>query len=230
MAEKLRHIAIIPDGNRRWARQKGLPVYAGHQKVVRDVFPALVEKALELKLDYLTLWCFSTENWDRDQAEVDALLKLFDTFYDLFAAKIAQHGVRLTHLGRRDNLPEHLQQGIARWLADTCNNNRLTVNIAFNYGGRDDILRAVNKILERGAYYEIGAQTLADHLDTSINDIPDPDLIIRPGGEKRLSGFMSWQSAYSELYFDDKMMPDFGPEDLQRAVDDFYSRQRRFGK
>jgi len=230
MSEKLRHIALIPDGNRRWARSHGLPVVAGHQKVVDDVLPALVDKCLELEVEYFTVWCFSTENWGREKQEVDALLKLFGTFYDRFAAKIAQQGVRLTFMGRRDNLPEDLQQGIARWTAETANNDQMILNIAFNYGGHDDILRAINKILERREYSEIGEEGLSNHLDTSINDIPNPDLIIRPGGEKRLSGFMSWQSAYSELYFCDKMMPDFGPDDLQAAVDDFHARQRRYGK
>ncbi len=228
--EKLRHIALIPDGNRRWARAQGLPVVAGHQKAVYEVLPDLVDKCIQLGVEYFTVWCFSTENWGRDEKEVAALLQLFDTFYDRFAAKIAQQGVRLTFMGRRDNLPKNLRDGIARWTADTANNDKMILNIAFNYGGHDDILRAVNKILERGEYSEIGEEGLAAHLDTSVNDIPDPDLIIRPGGEKRLSGFMSWQSAYSELYFSDKMMPEFGPDDLQAAVDDFYARQRRYGK
>ena len=230
MSEKLRHIALIPDGNRRWARSHGLPVVAGHQKVVYEVLPALVDKCLELGIECFTVWCFSTENWGREQKEVDALLALMGSFYDRFAKKIAQQGVQLTFMGRRDNLPANLQHDISRWLADTATNDRMILNIAFNYGGHDDILRAVNKILERGQYHEIGEQTLRDHLDTSVHDLPDPDLIIRPGGEKRLSGFMSWQSAYSELFFDDKMMPDFGPDDLQRAIDDFYARQRRYGK
>lgn len=230
MSEKLRHLALIPDGNRRWARAKGLPVIAGHQKVVYEVLPDLVEKCLQLGIEYFTVWCFSTENWGRDEKEVDALLKLFDTFYDRFAKKIAEQGVRLTFIGRRDNLPEHLQQGINRWTADTAQNTNMILNIAFNYGGRDDILRAVNRIIAQGEHHELGERGFSDYLDTSINDLPDPDLIIRPGGEKRLSGFMSWQSAYSELYFCDQMMPDFGPDDLQAAVDDFYSRQRRYGK
>ena len=230
MSEKLRHIAIIPDGNRRWARAHGLPVLAGHQKVVSDVFPALVKKTISLAIPYLTLWVFSTENWHRDEAEVQGLMTLFEGFYDRFGRQLQEAGVRVSFIGRRDNLPDNLQTQISKWTAATSQNDRLTLTIALNYGGRDEIVRAINKLLASREYSEIGEQTLSRYLDTSTLDLPDPDLIIRSGGEQRLSGFMSWQAAYSELYFADKYMPEFGPDDLQAAVDDFYSRQRRFGK
>lgn len=230
MTKTLKHIAIIPDGNRRWARAQGLSVLSGHKKVVDEVFPKLVEKAVELGIECLTLWVFSTENWGRDHDEVEGLMKLFVQFCDRASKELSKQGIRVSFIGRRDNLPEELQKKMTELISSTNQNNKMLVNIALNYGGRDEIVRAVNKILERGEYSEIGEQTLSDYLDTSTLDLPDPDLIIRPGGEKRLSGFMSWQAAYSELYFSDKMMPEFGPDDLQAAVDDFYSRQRRFGK
>ncbi|MBQ6435941.1 di-trans,poly-cis-decaprenylcistransferase [bacterium] len=230
MTKTLKHIAIIPDGNRRWARAQGLSVLSGHKKVVDEVFPKLVEKAVELGIECLTLWVFSTENWGRDHDEVEGLMKLFVQFCDRANKELNKQGIRVSFIGRRDNLPEELQKKMTELISSTNQNNKMLVNIALNYGGRDEIVRAVNKILERGEYSEIGEQTLSDYLDTSTLDLPDPDLIIRPGGEKRLSGFMSWQAAYSELYFSDKMMPEFGPDDLQAAVDDFYSRQRRFGK
>ena len=230
MTKTLKHIAIIPDGHRRWARAQGLSVLSGHKKVVDEVFPKLVEKAVELGIECLTLWVFSTENWGRDHDEVEGLMKLFVQFCDRASKELSKQGIRVSFIGRRDNLPEELQKKMTELISSTNQNNKMLVNIALNYGGRDEIVRAVNKILERGEYSEIGEQTLSDYLDTSTLDLPDPDLIIRPGGEKRLSGFMSWQAAYSELYFSDKMMPEFGPDDLQAAVDDFYSRQRRFGK
>ncbi|MBQ6154742.1 di-trans,poly-cis-decaprenylcistransferase [bacterium] len=230
MTKTLKHIAIIPDGNRRWARAQGLSVLSGHKKVVDEVFPKLVEKAVELGIECLTLWVFSTENWGRDHDEVEGLMKLFVQFCDRASKELSKQGIRVSFIGRRDNLPEELQKKMTELISSTNQNNKMLVNIALNYGGRDEIVRAVNKILDRGEYSEIGEQTLSDYLDTSTLDLPDPDLIIRPGGEKRLSGFMSWQAAYSELYFSDKMMPEFGPDDLQAAVDDFYSRQRRFGK
>ena len=225
----LRHIALIPDGNRRWARQHNLPVLAGHRQVIEHVFPALVSKMIDLQIPYFTLWAFSTENWQRQAAEVDGLMQLFFQSFQHYGQQLHDQNVRLSFIGRRDNLSPALTQAISDWTATTSNNTGLTLTLAFNYGGRDDILRAVNLLLSRGEYSEVGPEVFADHLDTSILDLPDPDLIIRPGGEQRLSGFMSWQSAYSELFFDEKLMPDFGPDDLLRAVDEYHSRQRRFG-
>ncbi|MBQ6438102.1 di-trans,poly-cis-decaprenylcistransferase [bacterium] len=230
MTKTLQHIALIPDGNRRWARAHGLPILTGHAQVTDHVIPDLVRTCIQQEIPYFTVWAFSTENWGRDQAEVTGLMDLFAGLYDKFAARIAAQNVRVTFIGRRDNLSPALQDMIARWTEDTKLHTGLTFTIALNYGGHDDILRAVNKIIAEKRLSEIGDRTLRDYLDTSVNDLPDPDLIIRPGGEKRLSGFMSWQGAYSELYFSDKMMPDFGPDDLRAAIADFHDRQRRFGK
>jgi undecaprenyl diphosphate synthase len=230
MTPPLKHLALIPDGNRRWAKAHGLPVLEGHRRVMEKVFPTLITKAQELGLPYFTIWGFSTENWQRSQEEVSGLMSLFKLFFEQHGQKLKRDGVRLLFIGRRDNLDPELIEIINRWSELTKTNTKLNLTIAGNYGGRDEIVRAVNTILERGEYSEIGEATLAAHLDTSIFDLPDPDLIIRTSGEKRLSGFMSWQSAYSELYFSDKFMPDWTGDDLAAAVTDFTSRTRRYGK
>jgi undecaprenyl diphosphate synthase len=230
MTNTLRHLAIIPDGNRRWAKAQGLPILAGHRRVVEKVFPQLVKQCLALSIPYLTIWGFSTENWHRSSSEVSGILELFHLFYTKFGSQLNEEGVRIVFIGRRDNLDPHLNQIIEHWTEATEHNQRLVLTIAFNYGGHDEILRAVNTIIARGELTEVGETNFADYLDTTVVDQPNPDLIIRTGGEKRLSGFMSWQSAYSELYFSDKYMPDWTEADLQAAVDDFYARQRRYGK
>ncbi len=230
MSTSLTHLALIPDGNRRWAREHHLPVLAGHHRVVEKVFPELIEKALALQIKYFTIWAFSPENWQRDEQEVSGLLKIAHLFAPKFGEKLHQKGIRLTFMGRTDNLDPKLLHLIDEWTTRTANNQNLTLNIAFNYGGRDEIVRAVNRLLRQDDIKEIGESTFANYLDTSIFNLPDPDLIIRTSGEKRLSGFMSWQSAYSELYFSQKLMPDWTGDDLQTAVDDFYARDRRYGK
>jgi undecaprenyl diphosphate synthase len=221
---KLKHVALIPDGNRRWAKAKGLPILEGHRRVMEQVFPTLIDEALALHLPYLTIWGFSTENWQRGEEEVDGLMKLFRLFFEHHGVSLKKKGVRLTFIGRRDNLSPELNEIIERWSEETEGNNQLVLTIAGNYGGRDELVRAVNKILQTESGREVGEETLAAYLDTSIFNIPDPDLIIRTSGEQRLSGFMSWQSAYSELYFSEKLMPDWTRADLREAVDDFYRR------
>lgn len=223
------HLALIPDGNRRWAKQRGLPPVAGHQQVVETTLPALVRKALELKIDYFTIWGFSTENWDRSQQEVAGLMKLMELFFDRYAQKLDQQQVRINFIGRRDNLDPKLVAQFEKWEQKTCQHQRLVLTIAFNYGGHDELLRAVNQLIATGQHTIDGAQ-LAAALDTGKLDLPDPDFIIRTSGEERLSGFMSWQAAYSELYFSDKLMPDWTGDDLVAALADFQRRQRRYGK
>jgi undecaprenyl diphosphate synthase len=230
MTNTLRHLALIPDGNRRWAKAHKLPILAGHRRVVEQVLPQLVRKCLSLHIPYFTIWGFSTENWRRSSSEVSGILELFHLFCTKFGATLNDEGVRITFIGRRDNLDPQLAHIIEHWTEATKHNERLVLTIAFNYGGRDEILRAVNTIISRRELSEVGASNFAHYLDTTVADQPDPDLIIRTGGEKRLSGFMSWQSAYSELYFSDKYMPDWTDEDLQAAVDDYYARQRRYGQ
>jgi undecaprenyl diphosphate synthase len=226
---ELKHVALIPDGNRRWAKAQNLSPLQGHQQVMEKVFPALVDEALALHLPYFTIWGFSTENWQRSQEEVNGLLKLFKLFFTKHGRSLHQKGVRLNFIGRRDNLSPDLLKIIEHWSEITEVNEKLVLTLAGNYGGRDEIIRAVNKILQTNDIRQIGEKTLAQYLDTSVFDLPDPDLIIRTSGEQRLSGFMSWQSAYSELYFSPKLMPDWTGADLRTAIDDFNQRQRRYG-
>lgn len=226
----LKHLALIPDGNRRWAKAQGLPALMGHKRVVEKVFPELVETVLTLKIPYFTIWGFSTENWQRSDEEVDGLFQLGKMFLEGYGEKLHSQGVKITIIGRRDNISAEFNQLIEKWEEKTENNQALQLIIAFNYGGRDEIVRAVNKILARGKIKEVGEKSFSDYLDTSITDIPDPDLVIRTSGEQRLSGFMSWQSAYSELYFSAKTMPEWTKKDLLIALDDYQERERRYGK
>jgi undecaprenyl diphosphate synthase len=224
------HLALIPDGNRRWAKAHHLPALQGHTRVVETVLPNLVTEVIALKIPYFTIWGFSTENWQRSQQEIVGLFQLLKLFLSHHGPKLHQDGVRLIFIGRRDNLEPDISQLIEYWSEVTENNQTLTLTIAFNYGGRDEIIRSVNRLLRQGDVSEVGESSFSQYLDTAIYHLPDPDLIIRTGGEKRLSGFMSWQAAYCELCFDDKLMPDWTAADLKRTLDDYYSRTRRFGK
>ncbi len=227
-----RHLALIPDGNRRWARSHNLPVLMGHRRVMEQVFPALVTQALESGIQFFTLWGFSTENWSRDQQEVDGLFHLFDLFFSAHGQRLHQQGIRIIALGRRDNLSAKLLRIITKWEKTTQGNTAMQLNIAFNYGGQDEIIRATQKILTAHPNLppaDFTPELLAAHLDTGPTHIPDPDLIIRTSGEQRLSGFFSWQAAYAELYFSPKPMPDWTPADLLDALADYSSRQRRYG-
>lgn len=226
---QLKHLALIPDGNRRWAKAHHLPILAGHRQVVDKVFPALVEEVLNLGIPFFTIWGFSTENWGRASSEVTGIMALVKEFLADFSKKLQEKNVRLNFIGRQDNLSEDLKQAINSALEMTQNGKKLVLTIAFNYGGRDEIIRAANRLTSEGKY-PIDEATFAQALDTGSFPLPDPDLIVRTGGEKRLSGFMSWQTTYSELYFTDKYMPDWQSEDLRLAVAEFRSRQRRFGK
>lgn len=227
------HIAIIMDGNRRWARQHGLEIFKGHEKVVKEVTQELVDHCLDLKIPYLTLWAFSTENWKRDKKEVDAILNLFREL--IVEGKKAFEGrdIRINAMGDLSRFPLDIQKGIEKWMEETKNNQTLTATFALNYGGHDELVRAVRKLvkdLSESGLVEpknITAKAIEERLDTA--NLPNPDLIIRPGREVRLSGFMSWQSAYAELYFTDVLMPDFGPKELDKALQDYAERERRFG-
>ncbi len=226
----LQHIALIPDGNRRWAKAHNLPALMGHRRVVEKVFPELVKKALALRIPYLTIWGFSTENWHRSEEEVDGLFQLFDLFFNQYGQDLHQQGVRIVCLGREDNLSEKFRTIINKWEEITKDNQKLQLNIAFNYGGQDEIVRAVNKIIADPTVKKVTPDSFSLYLDTAPTHIPAPDLIIRTSGEQRLSGFLSWQSAYSELYFSDKPMPDWTAADLELAIADYQRRQRRYGK
>jgi undecaprenyl diphosphate synthase len=228
----LKHIAIIMDGNRRWARQHKLEALKGHEYVANKVIEPLVEHCINRGIPYLTLWAFSTENWNRDQQEVSGLMNLFRDAFKRNVKRLHEMGVRLQAIGDLSRFPEDIQNNMAQMIEVTKNNQKITVIFALNYGGRDELLRAFKKVgtqIEAGSLTanEIGEQTVSSQLDTA--EMPDPDLLIRPGGEQRLSGLMPWQTVYTELYFTDVLMPDFTPAELDKALDEYAQRQRRFG-
>lgn len=232
------HVALIMDGNRRWAKQHKLPVYAGHKKVVEKNVEALIEHAAELQIPYITFWAMSTENWGRNKMEIKAIMECFRWALKNKAQMLMDKGAKVEMIGDLTKFPKDISQEFEALVEKTAQNNKITTVFALNYGGRDEIVRAVNKAFhprevgERHLGGEIGgemsSEILAQFLDTS--GMPEPDLIIRTGGEQRLSGFMLWQSEYSELYFTNTLMPDFGTKELDLALEDYALRQRRRGK
>jgi len=220
-----RHVAIIMDGNRRWARKRGLAIIKGHRKVADELIEELADHCIEKGIKYLTLWAFSTENWKRDKAEVELMMNLFREMLEKNIDQLHQKGIRISTIGNLSRFDQDIRTKIEQGIEKTKQNKNLTLTFALNYGGRDDLLRAVNNLSDEA---EITQELIDQNLDTS--DLPDPDFIIRPGGEKRLSGFLLWQSEYSELYFSDILMPDFGAKELEKALIDYQDRQRRFGK
>lgn len=228
-----KHVAIIMDGNRRWAKKRGLDVIVGHQKMANEGIERVVKAALNLKIKYLTLWAFSTENWDREPREIKALMDIFRNIFKHQAEKLAKEGVRVNTLGDLTKFDQDIQDNIKLWQEKTKHNTKLTLNIALNYGGRDEILRAVEKITKEVKADKLNAEKLtttqfSTYLDTA--GMPDPELIIRTSGEQRMSGFLLWQSNYSEFYFTDVLMPDFDQTELEKAIKELNSRKRRFGK
>lgn len=223
-----KHVAIIPDGNRRWAKERGMQGSLGHEKAgSSENLMKLFNEANELGLNHLTFWAFSTDNWKREKKEVDFLFKLLKKSFDEFQKEFVKEGIRFKHIGRKDRLPKDIVARLEKLEKDTAGNEGLNVSICMDYGGRDEILRAVNKLLKEGVK-EIEEDDFKNYLDSA--GIPDPDLIIRTSGESRTSGFMPFQSAYSEFYFCDVNFPDFGPEELRKAVAEFGRRKRNFGK
>jgi undecaprenyl diphosphate synthase len=213
------------DGNRRWARAHKLPILEGHRRVANVVLEKLVEHAVKRGVKYITFWAFSTENWDRAKDEVKGIMQILSQGIGYFGKRMYEKGVKLQMIGDLTRLDPILQKSIVQVVEKTKGNSRITLVIGLNYGGRDEIIRAIKKITHPAT---ISEKTFSELLDT--RDIPDPDLLIRPGGEQRLSGFLPWQSTYSELYFPAWYMPDFTPERLDEAIEEFARRQRRFGK
>lgn len=221
------HVAIIMDGNGRWARARGLPRIAGH-RAGTEAFRAVVRAAIEFGVRHLTMFAFSTENWKRPQSEVRGLFQLLESVIERHLDELDANGIRLRHIGWLDGVPAHLAEAIRRAIERTQGNDRLMVNVAFNYGGRAEIVRAVQRIIRDGrAAEEIDEALVASYLETA--GIPDPDLVIRTAGEMRLSNFLLWQSAYAEIYSTPTLWPDFGREDLAAAIRDYARRERRFG-
>ena len=222
-----RHVAIVMDGNGRWARERELPREQGHQHgriKLHDVVRAFSERGVR----YLTLYAFSTENWRRPSEEVQGLMTLAAEAIKQDAPRLHQEGARLLHLGRKDRLDPDIAAAIDRVVDVTKDNTGITLSVAFDYGGREEILEAARSLMREGV--------AADNIDESAfesrlftNGLPDPDLIIRTGGELRISNFLLWQAAYAELYFTPTLWPDFGPQEVTKALDSYAARKRRFG-
>lgn len=221
------HVAIILDGNRRWAKSRNLPTLEGHRKGV-DAFLDIGKKSRELGIRILTGWCFSTENWDRSKEEVSYLMKIFEATIDRYLNDALKEEVRILHIGRKDRIPESLKTKIKYAEEETAHFKKYYMVFALDYGGRDDILRAINKLVKVNE--DITESTIDAYLDTRDLPYPNPDLIIRTGGEVRTSGFMSWQSAYSEYIFLPQPLPDLTPDLFAACIDEYSQRQRRFGK
>ena len=225
------HVAIIMDGNGRWAKRRGLPRTAGHVQGARTV-EQILEDADYMGIRYLTVYAFSTENWSRPDSEVKALMNLLRTYMKTSLAKCAKNNVRIRVIGDKSRLDKDLQASIANLERETASNTGIGFQIAINYGSRDEMVRAVQAAAQKVKDGELRPEDitenyLSDSLDTC--GIPDPDLLIRTGGEQRISNFLLWQTAYSELYFCDAAWPDFNKAELEKAVDAFNHRERRYG-
>jgi undecaprenyl diphosphate synthase len=218
------HIALIMDGNRRWATQNKLPKVEGHRRSANNL-EAIMDEARNIGVKFLTLWAFSTENWKRKESEVDYLFNLLKNFAKKHTKKLLKEKIRFVHIGRKDRIPDDVKEIISDLEEKTKEFNDYTLIIAVDYGGRDEIIRATKKLVE--SKIEITEDNFVKFLDTK--EIPDPDLVIRTGGELRLSGLMPWQVTYSELYFTNILFPDFKPKDLEDAVKEFSKRKRNFG-
>ena len=230
-AQRPRHIAIIMDGNGRWARARGLPRIEGHRRGVGTV-RAISEICSELGVEVVTLYCLSSENWKRPQDELDGLMHLLEQYLVEERREMIRRGLQVRVIGRRDRLPATVQRELERTLALSAENAGTQLVLAIDYGGRDEITRAVRAIARdvlegRLAVDQIAEQTVADHLFTS--GLPEVDLMIRTGGDLRVSNFLLWQLSYAELWVTDRCWPEFGREDFLEAIRDFASRQRRFG-
>jgi undecaprenyl diphosphate synthase len=221
-------VAIILDGNGRWAARRGLPVAAGHRAGARNV-RRIVESAIDVGVADLSVFAFSTENWSRPQDEVEALMQIFAETIERELPDLEKQGVRVRFVGRRDRAPEELQKRMAVMEDRTALNTRLNLWVAFDYGGRAELVEAARRIVESGVDpAEIDENVFAANLYAP--ELPDPDLLIRTSGELRVSNFLLWQLAYSELVFSDKLWPDFDERDLRAALADYASRRRRFGR
>lgn len=221
-----KHVGIIMDGNGRWAKERGLPRSMGHNEGLK-ASKRIIKACADLGIPYVSIYTFSTENWRRAQEEVDFLMKLFKKYiraeYDFYR----ENQIRIVHSGDRKGINDSLLQELDAAIDDTKDFTKTTVNIAFNYGGQDEILRAVNTYIQNNPGQPVSVEKLEENFDSP--DLPPLDLIIRTGGEQRISNFFVWQSAYAELYFDNKLWPDWDRDDLEKALLNYQNRDRRFG-
>ena len=222
------HVAIIMDGNGRWAKQHGLPRLEGHQAGAENILP-IIQCLNQYHIKYVTLYGFSTENWNRPEDEVTGLLRLFEESINKYASELHENGIKLRHLGRLEELPQGLQLALNKARELTKSNTGMTLSFALNYGGRLEILDAVRHIIAEG----IPIQNIDERLFNSYlctAGLPDVDLLIRTGGEFRISNFLIWQAAYSEYYFTEVLWPDFNQKELEKALLVYSQRRRRFGR
>jgi undecaprenyl diphosphate synthase len=221
------HVAIIMDGNGRWALSRGLPRLAGHRAGTENL-RRIITACVEFGVKYLTIYAFSTENWGRPREEVEGLMHILEDVIDKELNELNQEGVQLRHIGRLERLDPKLQEKVLEAIDLTRNNSRLVLNVAFNYGGRDELVCAVQKIIQDGVKSEeVNVDLINRYLFTA--GVPDPDLIIRTSGELRVSNFLIWQSAYSEWYVTPTYWPDFDKEEFRKALEAFAMRDRRYG-
>ncbi|UMZ73399.1 isoprenyl transferase [Natranaerofaba carboxydovora] len=226
------HIAIIMDGNGRWARKKGLPRIAGHRAGVESI-REVIETSLELNIKVITLFAFSTENWKRPRKEVNFLMNLPLEYLNKELDNLKKQGVKINKIGCEEDIPEKTLNAVKKGIKETYNNNKLILNFALNYGGRAEIINAVKRIADKVENKELDSNNIDENIFNEYlytKDLPDPSLIIRSSGEKRISNFLLWQMAYSELWFSPVYWPDFKGEHLLEAIYDYQNRDRRFGK
>ncbi len=221
---ELKHIAIIPDGNRRWAKENKTSVRIAYENAIDYIkTKKIIESAIKEGVKFFSIWGFSTENWKRSETEKEAIFNTIFKAIESFEKRMDKDKYKFLCIGRRDRIPKYLAIKIKTLEENTKDFDRITIVLAIDYGGRDEIIRAINNSKGKA----VDEEKFRKLLDTK--DIPDPDIIIRTGGEKRLSGFMPFQAAYSELFFTEKLFPDFSVKDLKRAIDEFRQRKRRFG-
>ncbi len=220
-----RHVVLIPDGNRRWAKEHHLPSIEGHRRGL-ELAKQLANACKDWGIKTVSIWAFSTENWGRAKEEVGYLMKAFDQYLNENLKQFVEDGARIKILGRKDRIPKYLLQTIEKVESVTAKGGVYQLNICLDYGGRDEIIRAVNDLVKKGK--AVTEKVFSETLDTA--GLPDPDLIIRTSGEMRTSGMMPWQAAYAEYYFSPVYFPDFNVDRLREAIESFVGRQRRFGK
>ena len=224
------HIAIIPDGNRRWAKAHNLPTLAGHKKGF-EVAVKIGRKIRSLGINTLTMWAFSTENWNRTPKEVSYLMKMYEIFVEKNLKEALKEKIRIIHIGRKDRIPKSLLEKLKKSEEKTKDFSDYVLNIAIDYGGRDEIVRSIKKISNfKFQISNLTEDNFSQFLDTANQPYPNPDLIIRTSGEQRTSGLMIWQAAYAEYIFLQKHFPDLKDEDIELAIEEYSARQRRFGK
>ncbi len=232
MSNELKHIAIIMDGNGRWAKKRNLPRSAGHKKGA-ETLQEIVKGASEMGIKYMTVYAFSTENWKRDKEEVDYLMNLLRQYLKNELEEINKQGGRILFIGEKDMLDSDIVAQMENIESKTANNDKFTFIVALSYGSRAEILSAVKKISSLVAKGDVKVEDIDENSFSSMlytHDIPDPDLVIRTSGEQRISNYLLWQIAYSELFFSKTLWPDFTVAELKEIVNDFNSRERRYGK